>query len=239
MKKYHKINTIWKRDSSTSRDVIIPLDWAIPEFEYLAENDWEFTEKLDGTNIRILWDGIGPLLLGKTDAASIPEPLSCAMGVHRTTGYFEDDGVMTDRFKRQFPGDAGEWRTCLFGEGVGARVHQGAGKYGDPKFVLFDVAVKDTQKPDHWWWLDHENVKDVAKKMGFEFSPVIGTGTLYDMNDMVKNGLPSAWGDFEAEGIVARPRVQMWSRRGERIVAKLKTKDFHDLKLHRERTIGD
>jgi len=234
MKKYHKINTLWKRDTSTPRNVIVPLDWATAEFEYLADNDWEFTEKLDGTNIRLIWFG-DVNIMGKTDDAMIPAPLTEVLDKQNLAKLFDKafngnsykDPSSPLRHLQDLP------RVCLYGEGVGARVHQGAGKYGDPKFVLFDVAVRDVENPDHWWWLDRKNVKDVAKKMGFEFSPVIGTGSLYDMNDMVKKGLPSAWGDFKAEGIVARPRVPMWNRRGERIIAKLKTKDFHDLELHR------
>lgn len=27
------------------------------EFDYLKDNTWIFTEKVDGTNIRIMWDG--------------------------------------------------------------------------------------------------------------------------------------------------------------------------------------
>jgi len=40
-------------------------------------------------------------------------------------------------------------------------------------------------------------------------------------------GLVSKWGDFEAEGIVARPAVELKTRAGERIITKLKTRDFH------------
>ena len=233
MKKYHKINTIWKRDSSTPRDVIIPGDWAIPEFEYLADNEWEFTEKLDGTNIRLIWFG-GVNIMGKTDDATIPDALMDVLDKQKLSKLFDKafnsrayrDPASPFRHLENLP------RVCLYGEGVGARVHRGAGKYGDPKVVLFDVAVCDAQNHDHWWWLDRENVKDVAKNMGFEHSPLIGRGTLHDMVEMVKSGLSSSWGDFQAEGIVARPSVQMWNRRGERIIAKLKTSDYHDLKLH-------
>ena len=47
---YEKINTLFKRDT---QGLIIPTQYTNPEFYYLAELDWEVTEKIDGTNTRI------------------------------------------------------------------------------------------------------------------------------------------------------------------------------------------
>jgi hypothetical protein len=41
-----------------------------------------------------------------------------------------------------------------------------------------------------------------------------------------RGGLKSQWGDFEAEGIVARPKVDLFDRGGNRIICKIKGKDF-------------
>jgi len=43
---------------------------------------------------------------------------------------------------------------------------------------------------------------------------------------MTKKGFKSQWGDFIAEGIVARPKTEMRTRRGERIITKVKYIDF-------------
>ncbi len=56
--------------------------------------------------------------------------------------------------------------------------------------------------------------------------PIIGTGTLGDMVDNVKSGFNSQWGDFQAEGIIARPSIELKARNGGRIITKLKCKDF-------------
>ena len=234
MKKYHKINSLFKRDTSTKRAIITP-EFARPEFGYLVNNEWEFTEKLDGTNIRILWDGISPLVLGKTDAGIIPKALADGLGLDNRTGHFENDDA-TKLFKAAFPfeGKQGDFSVCLFCEGVGERVHPGAGKYGPPAVVLFDVAVRATNDNDHWWWLSHENIVDVGRKMLLDVAPIIGTGNIHDMASMVKDGFNSRWGDFRAEGIVARPQVPLVDRRGNRIITKLKCKDYDDLKLLRE-----
>lgn len=50
MSEYHKINTLFKRDE---KNLIIEGDYSCPEFAYLAENEWTWTEKVDGTNIRV------------------------------------------------------------------------------------------------------------------------------------------------------------------------------------------
>ena len=56
MEKYHKIMTVFKRDPETKYKTLLMGEWALPEFEYLCCNPWVFTEKIDGTNIRVNWD---------------------------------------------------------------------------------------------------------------------------------------------------------------------------------------
>jgi hypothetical protein len=82
--------------------------------------------------------------------------------------------------------------------------------------------------------------------LGIESVPVIGSGTLHDAVDIVSSGitfdhngvvqrwytsivggLESRWGPFEAEGIVARPVVPLFDRKGQRIITKIKSVDFN------------
>jgi hypothetical protein len=70
------------------------------------------------------------------------------------------------------------------------------------------------------------DVEDVAKSLGIVVVPIIGVGTLSDMIEKVKAGITSTWGDFMAEGIVARPFIELKTRNGSRIITKLKHKDF-------------
>ena len=57
MKEYIKIQTIFKRDLLTNHKTLLEGDYSLPEFDYLKDNTWIFTEKVDGTNIRVMWDG--------------------------------------------------------------------------------------------------------------------------------------------------------------------------------------
>jgi hypothetical protein len=50
--------------------------------------------------------------------------------------------------------------------------------------------------------------------------------TLHDMINMARGSFKSQWGDFRAEGIVARPVVELRTRAGRRIITKIKQRDF-------------
>ena len=206
MKEYHKINTIFKRDMNSPRKTLILGDWSEPEFEYLAENRWEFTEKVDGTNIRVMIVNGAVTFGGKTDNAAIPSPL-----VKRLQERFLPQ---TDALLAAFP-DGG----CLYGEGYGAKIQNGGNYRADQDFVLFDVRVGE-------FWLRRPSIEDVAEKFGLDVVPVIGFGTLADAVQQARESIISRWGRFPAEGIVARPACELLTRSGHRIICKFKTRDF-------------
>ena len=206
MIQYHKINSVYMRDEKGNH---IPGLWARPEFDYLQYNKWEFTEKVDGTNIRVMFDGTNVTFGGKTDNAQIPSKLVTVL-----YDMFPEK-MMGDVFGRDF-----DTLVCLYGEGYGAKIQKAGGNYHpDQSFVLFDVKIGK-------WWLRREDVDALAKTLGICSVPIIGTGTLQEGIYRVMNGITSAWGDFEAEGIVARPVVEMFDRAGNRIITKIKHKDF-------------
>lgn len=207
MNEYHKIQTLFKRDMSTKHKTLLEGEWTLPEFEYLANNQWTFSEKVDGTNIRVIFNAGLVTFAGKTDAAQIPAQLIARLNER----YLPLAARMHDVFGRD---------ACLYGEGYGAKIQKGGGKYRqDPDFVLFDVRVGE-------WWLQRSDVEDVATKLGIDVIPIIGEGTLHDAVEWVKRGIKSTWGDFEAEGIVARPKIELRARSGERIITKIKCRDF-------------
>ena len=217
MNEYHKIQTMFLRNPDTNFKTLLDGQYALPEFAYLANNEWIFTEKVDGTNIRIKISNYhengkayGVTFGGKTDAAQIPATL-----VAKLEELFHTD-TQREKMAEMFPDGA-----CLYGEGYGAKIQKGGGNYrSDQDFVLFDVKVGD-------FWLEPHNVTDVATKLGISLIPTIGRGTLNDMVEMVRNtSLKSKWGDFCAEGIVARPATPLRTRNGSRIITKLKRKDF-------------
>src|SRR5574340_172867 len=75
MTEYHKIQSIYKRDMTSKRKTLLEGQWTLPEFEYLASNTWTFTEKVDGTNIRVIFQNGGVTFGGRTEDAQIPAQL--------------------------------------------------------------------------------------------------------------------------------------------------------------------
>lgn len=213
MNTYHKIKTVYNRDPETKYKTLLDGDFALPEFEYLKNNNWQFSEKIDGTNIRVMYNDldVGSYSIkfgGKTDRAQLPADLA-----NRLNEIFLPQ---VDLFCELFE----TTEVCFYGEGYGPKIQKGGGNYRkDQDFVLFDIKIGR-------WWLQRQNVEEIAGKFGLDIVPIIATGTLDDMVDMVKTGFNSQWGDFQAEGIVARPEVELKARNGGRIITKLKCKDF-------------
>lgn len=209
MREYPKINSMFKRDMSKPNRPLIVGDWATPELEYLSKCDWDFTEKVDGTNVRVMFVNGEVKFGGRTDSAQMPTQLLRAL---------EDIFLpRIDALRNVFNEDA-----CLYGEGYGAKIQKGGGNYKSDGngFVLFDVLIGNV-------WLKRSSVVDIAVQLGIEFVPSVGSGTLYDALDLVGRGFRSRWGDFTAEGIVARPEVDLFDRLGHRIITKAKCADVY------------
>ena len=211
MNKYHKINSLYKRDEKTG---VFLEDFSDPIFEYLYDNHWDWTEKVDGTNIRINYKqdfqpgeqriGIG----GRTEASSIPTFL-----------FNKIQEVFTvERFRTL---DVPE--LTLYGEGYGAKIQKGGGNYKSDgvDFVLFDVRIGD-------FWLKRTDVDDIAQRLDIKSVPVVNFDlTLREAEEHIKTKtLGSWWGDFTAEGIVGVPACPMLRRNGDRVIVKLKHKDY-------------
>ena len=210
MKQYHKIQTVYLRDPENRHKTLLDGQFALPEFEYLKNNVWIFTEKVDGTNIRVMWDGNNITFGGKTDNASIPSFLLNKLNER----FLPQKQIFVDKFNIDTEG------VCLYGEGYGAKIQKGGGNYRkDQDFVLFDVKVGN-------WWLQRKDVEDVASYLNLDVVPIIGKGTLNDMVVSAENGFDSKWGKFLAEGIVARPETELCTRSGKRMITKIKYKDF-------------
>ena len=210
MSEYHKIQSIFKRNLNLKHKPLIEGDYTLPEFEYLAHNQWMFTEKVDGTNIRIIIANNTITFGGRTEAAQIPAQL-----LNRLNEKFLP---LKDQLLAQFP-DGG----ILYGKGYGNKIQKVGHCYRpDQDFVLFDVKVNE-------WWLKRPDIEAVAQSLALDIVPIIGTGTLIQAVEWAKAGIKSTWGDFEAEGIVARNPLELTTRAGKRLITKIKCGDFKKL----------
>ena len=219
MKGYHKINSLFKRDRKTNKLLI--GDFAKPEFELLQFVDWEFEEKLDGTNMRIHLEiseaqEISMRVGGRTDKAQIP------VGLLEKIYSLIDFGKVLEVFHRS-------GSVTLYGEGVGSKIQKGSLGYvkdatadGGFDFILFDILVNGYN------WLEREAVYGIGGRLGLNCSKIIGTGPISQAVALCTSGFESQLRDTRPEGVVLRPKLELRDRKGARIISKAVLRDYFE-----------
>lgn len=204
---YTKIPNIFKREEF-GRNRLIEGLYSTPELEYLSSNKWVWTEKVDGTNIRVIWDGHIVSFGGRTERAQIPAHL--ANRLNELFGGTNKEEIFEQKF--------GETPVILFGEGFGEKIQKG-GLYGPVDFILFDVFCGGM-------WLKRAAVEDIAKSFEIRVVPIVATGPLTEAVKFIKTHPLSYLRKAEMEGVVCRPLQELSDRQGNRIIVKIKCRDF-------------
>ena len=210
MVEYTKIETLFKRDIEGTKK-LIEGDFRNETVEFLKDNLWEFTEKIDGTNIGIVWDGHKVSYQGRTERAQIPAHL-----MNKLIEMFGGE-VNEELFEQKF----GDMPVILFGEGYGSKIQNGGNYRSDVSFILFDVYL-----PGSNLWLKRDAIEDIAKTFGIDVVPIVLTGILEEGVDFIKTFPKSTIGKANMEGIVGKPKVDVLDRMGRRIIVKIKCCDF-------------
>jgi len=212
--KYPKIQSLWKRDAN-EKYIIMEGDYSKEEFRSIRF--WSITEKIDGTNIRVLFNGESVEFRGRTDNAQIPATLVANL----------IDTFLVENLKKQFPDSTD---VILYGEGYGPKIQKGGGLYReDTGFILFDVVV-------HGIWLTRDSVTDIANKLCIDLVPLLPLSTVTQAIDYVKSFPKSvvAKQEKEIEGVVARAEPLVLYRDGTPVMWKLKCNDYHKLESIKE-----
>lgn len=212
MNEYIKIETVFNRDVDGTKK-LIEGSFRSETVEMLRGIKWRWTEKVDGTNIRIFWDGHKVTIGGRTDRAQIPADL--AEYLYKTFSTPETEELFEQKF--------GESEVTLYGEGYGRKI-QGCGSLYIPdgvSFIMFDVQVGRV-------WLKRDSVEDIARAFGVDVVPIVGEGTLDEAIAYVKGNPQSTISQkpLAMEGIVCRPCCELMDRMGKRVIVKIKPRDF-------------
>ena len=121
-----------------------------PIVEYLKDNKWIGTEKIDGTNIRIYWNGKRFEFAGRTEEAEIPKAI-----IKLLETKFDYD--MEIVFEQKF----GNKEVILFCEGYGGKI-QGKIYNCEESLIGFDIMVENI-------YLDKVISKSIFAELGIEF----------------------------------------------------------------------
>ena len=157
-----------------------------------------------------MWNGRVLRFGGKTDNSQIPVKLINVL----------QDKYTSEMMKYIF---GTENQVCVYGEGYGAGIQKGGNYLSDSvDLISFDINIDG-------WWLKRNNVKEILNELNTDMVPIIGRGTLSEAVDYVRKGFKSTISEnkeYVAEGLILKPVVDIFNRKGERIITKIKYKDF-------------
>ena len=216
---YPKINSLWKRDmtnvANKNKCQLIPGEHACTEFGLIKE--WLVTEKIDGTNIRIVYDhALGTLeFKGRTDKAVIPPFL---------LKYLEET-ITVEKILKVFTIEPGSHtKIIIFGEGYGPKIQSGGNYRDSVGLILFDIWVSG-------WWLEFGPMQMIAWDLDLPSVPILFNGhnaTEEEIIEFVKSKPNSICSERiqVLEGVVARASPMLLFRNGQPLRWKLKVRDF-------------
>jgi len=216
MREYQKIETVFERDPKTKK--LLLNQFRNPTVRYLRKNEWYMTEKIDGANIRVVWDGHKFSFYGRTDKSEVPKPL-----LEKLNSIFNYE--MEQVFEQMFQ----DKEVILFGEGIGEKIQ--CGLYGkEYRFLVFDIMINGK-------YLHLIDSFDIAIKLGLETVPfkddfwtledAVEAVTKY--REKIKSCISMAGGNpGNVEGFVLRPAYTVYDSNFDRVIVKIKLRDFEE-----------
>lgn len=202
---FPKIDTVFKRNS---RFKVIPKEYT--KDDYAGDAKWEVTEKIDGTNIRIIWHNKKIYFEGRTEKSEIPKRLLTYL----------TENFTCDKLSNIFDSKS----IVLYGEGYGKNIQSGDGYSENQEFTIFqknEISSEDFSTQSVLVGKKLQDWNDLNNKP-FQIVPYLGEMTIDEIVEKVSGGFKSELGTHpKAEGVVAH-RYE----KGQILTIKLKQKDF-------------
>ena len=209
MKEYHKIETLFKFNQLTKRWT---NDFYNNNVALLKNIMWTFTEKIDGTNFRIYWNGHKLSYAGRTDNSQF----------NKEQIDFIDKYLVNEVQETVFEQHFQDKVVTVYGELYGNNIQKGGGLYTRGQglnFRVFDIEINDV-------FLEFYDALNLAKSLGYGFVPFAFMGTIKEGINYVMQHYQSKIGEAKLEGIVGKPVGDFRDRFGKRIVVKIKRRDL-------------
>ena len=209
---YHKIYSPWERTDVKSKTVNTEV-FSDEYVEMLQNINWIRTEKVDGMNVNLYYDGNHIQFLGHTDKTQFDKEVKDFL-----------DSLITPEREQILEQIFGEKEVFICGELIGPKIQNNLYNLKEYRFYVFDVFCKTT---DTYW--DFKYVKDIAEKLGFYLVPYLLVGTLGETKNWcisIPAPCSSISENIEIEGIVIKPEHELKKANGERIIYKVKICDL-------------
>lgn len=171
---------------------------------------------MDGTNLRIIWDGHRAEYRGRTDRAQFSDGQAM----------FLDEKIKSPAFEELLEQTFGNTEAVLFGELIGNKLQGNPHKVDGYEIRVYDAFVAG-------WWLLPENVDELASDLGLDSAEIIGVAPIGHMHQGMKN-IASMTEAFEGEaepleyleGIVGTAPGSVLGRNGSILRVKLKLENY-------------
>lgn len=240
---YPKILAPFKRETNKSKYVNESL-WSKPEFKMLKDVEWVWTAKADGTSIKLYWNGDKVQFFGHTDKSQLSKLTLDYL--NNTFGTPEAESVFESLY--------GSNEVNVYGEFCSKEMNEDYG-HQDGIFYVFDVQNATSGK----WW-DRNAVLQFAESFNIQAVPIMLRGTITEAVEFVKLANRTWNKDFKCvfyhrkcentsynvscpfahnvklEGLVGRLSYEILDANGERIITKVKCKDFDNSDNFKEKT---
>ena len=220
MKEYQKIEQLYQFDSDRRR---FTTEIKNPLVKYLAPLSWLVSEKIDGMNIRVNWDGHKVTWSGRTDKSQLPVEVEQLL-----SKTFGDTEVI---FEQNF----GEKEVTLYMECYGGKI-QGGIYGGSERLIGFDVEINGT-------YLDKRTIEPIFNLFKIPtvwFTEVRDLGVaitevcnwfLYDTPNSYST-LATPDKKTKKEGLVCVPTERIYDHQGKRVIVKIKLRDLQNSELN-------
>jgi len=169
------------------------------------------SEKIDGTSVGLKWDGERISFVGHTEKSQFAP--SYLKYLQNRFGTKEFESCVEEIFEDK--------SVTIYGEGISKdyNVHYG---YPNGEFIFYDVQLANGK------FMNRKALGDIAEKLGL-IMPYTGCYTIQQAIDFVKQRPMSKLDpSVRMEGLVLRPLIELYTNNDERIICKIKVKDFVD-----------
>lgn len=177
---------------------------------YLRDISWVFHEKIDGMGMRIIWTREERFITGRT---SVSAPSDAEIEAMEAIAPSHDR--LTEVFGRKFK------EVIIFGELFGEKIQKNPLGMLGKHFRVFDILLNDEK------WASMAAKTSIAADLGLEEAQIIMRGNLASAVAAVSSGVNSIISpSLIAEGLIGRPSHEIFDKRGNLILCKIKTKYY-------------